>query len=115
MQSSEAPLVIFDLDPSTEIDPFRILAGSAVNHLKSFDPLGQKANPSVDLAQPFFTIDIVRVFRSITERRRNGHSLRDPRALFLPEPKKLGLKFFETCSCDVVTLSGHQTKLSYPS
>src|SRR6266550_8800514 len=49
--------------------------GFRVHDFRGVDSFGEKANPSIDLAQPPFVVLIVRVFAAIAVARRPGHHL----------------------------------------
>src|SRR5580698_11269681 len=50
--------------------------GFRVNHFRGLDSLREKANPSIDLAQPPLAVLIVGVFTAITVARSPRHHLR---------------------------------------
>src|SRR5687767_14207629 len=58
------PVFVFDSDPSAEEHDVTVV--HLGNDARSFQPFGEKSDPTIDLAQAFFAVDVARVLGAIT-------------------------------------------------
>lgn len=73
-----------------------------IHDLRAFDPVAQKHKAFVDLAQAFFTVNIVAVFTAVAVARGPGHRLDEFRAFFIEELPKFLLQLVKPLGSYVI-------------
>src|SRR5216683_920893 len=82
-----------------------------VDHQGRLQPLGEKADAPVDLAQPLLAVEVIAVFRTVAIARRPGDDFDGFRALLAGESAQLVLHAAMTLGCHVVLDPGGDDRL----
>src|SRR5205085_6037913 len=81
-------VLVGDGDRGAEIH-LRVRSAGVVDDLRGVDPLIEKADAAVDLAQPALAVNVVAVLRAVAVARRPGDDVDQLRPLDLPQVRQL--------------------------